>query len=124
MASWTLRIQAPAPFINANQRQHRLAIRGNIKLWRDAAHIYAKAARLPSLQRAHITATLHFPTKRQRDVHNWMPTIKAIVDGLVDYGLLPDDSDDYLVGPDLRPGEPITRQQGRIGAVELTIREA
>jgi hypothetical protein len=29
---------------------------------------------------------------------------KAAVDGLVDAGVLTDDSDEYLTGPDMRPG--------------------
>jgi hypothetical protein len=33
-----------------------------------------------------------------------LPTLKAAIDGLVDYGLLPDDTNAHLIGPDLRQG--------------------
>ena len=38
----------------------------------------------------------------RRDLHNYMPTLKALVDGLVDAGLLPDDDARHLQGPDMR----------------------
>jgi hypothetical protein len=57
----------------------------------------------PMLTKQHCTVTIDWPDKRRRDAHNLMPTIKPIIDGLVsDAGLLPDDSDQFLVGPDLR----------------------
>ncbi len=47
--------------------------------------------------------TVH-PAKggRLRDVGN--VSVKAAIDGLVDYGLIPDDDDAHLLGPDLRRG--------------------
>lgn len=33
------------------------------------------------------------------------PTAKAIVDGLVDAGVIPDDSNEWVTGPDMRAGE-------------------
>jgi hypothetical protein len=92
------------------------------RAWRDAGNVHAQQARLPRLPSAHIVAELRFTDRRRRDPHNFMPTIKAVVDGLVDYGLLPDDSAAYLVGPDVRLGEPIkARPFGPAGALILTI---
>lgn len=54
-------------------------------------------------QPAHLTVRVGWPDKRRRDVANISPTIKALIDGIVDAGLLPDDDDAHLVGPDLRP---------------------
>ena len=39
------------------------------------------------------------PDRRRRDRHNLAPTVKAMMDGLIDAGLLPDDADRYLDGP-------------------------
>lgn len=55
------------------------------------------------MQRAHLTVYIAAPTARRRDAANLHPTVKALLDGMVAYGVLPDDSDAYLVGPDLRP---------------------
>ena len=62
----------------------------------------ALAARCPSLERARLVAWVRFPDGRRRDLHNYMPTLKALVDGLVDAGLLPDDDVRHLQGPDMR----------------------
>jgi hypothetical protein len=102
--SWTLTIPRPDRWLSANQRDHFLRRSDGVKVWRDAAHVHARSARLPQLRRAHILAELYFGDRRRRDVHNYYPTLKAVVDGLVDYGLLPDDGDEYLTGPDLRLG--------------------
>lgn len=114
---WTVTIPAPAAWLSANQR-HKRRPDVIIRAWRDAGLVHARRVHLPKLQRAHVLAHLCFPTKVRRDVHNYYPTIKPMVDGLVDYGLLPDDSDDYLTGPDLRPG-PVCRVG--FGEVVLTV---
>jgi len=123
--SWTVEIPAPAPWLNANQRTDLRAQTPQRRAWRDAAHVWAQAARLPGLGRAHLIATLHFTDRRRRDTHNYYPTIKACVDGLIDYGLLPDDSAQYLTGPDLRLGEPIVSTKGKphVGKLVIVIRE-
>jgi crossover junction endodeoxyribonuclease RusA len=48
------------------------------------------------------TVLVSWPSNRRRDVHNVMASVKPAIDGMVDAGLLRDDSDQYLVGPDLR----------------------
>ena len=121
--SWRVEIPAPAPWLNANSRTDRRGQTPNRRAWRDAAHVYARQARLPKLGQAHITAVLSFRDRRRRDPHNYYPTIKAVVDGLVDYGVLDDDSSEYLIGPDIRLGEPVRRGMSA-GVLTLTIREA
>jgi crossover junction endodeoxyribonuclease RusA len=39
---------------------------------------------------------------RRRDPHNLAPTVKAIVDGLVDAGVWPDDTDTWVIVLDPR----------------------
>lgn len=72
-------------------------------------------------QRANCTAWLTFPDGRRRDAHNWTPTAKALIDGAVDAGLIPDDSTEYLTGPDMR----ITDRRCPVGQVwiDLTFTE-
>jgi crossover junction endodeoxyribonuclease RusA len=92
--------------LSSNQRLHwrRKAIR--TKYWRELAGFEARQAmgrgELVGLDRARIVAVMTFPTMHRRDVHNYQPTLKPIVDGLVDAGVLPDDDDTHLEGPDLR----------------------
>lgn len=102
--TWRLTIPAPAGWLSSNHRRDRRAETPDRRTWRDTAGWHARAAKIPPLERAHITAWLHFGDKRRRDPANFYPTIKAVVDGLVDVGLLPDDDDKHLIGPDLRRG--------------------
>ena len=115
-----LTIGAPAGFMNANHRHHWARKGRDTKAWRTAAWAHARNENLaPRDRRARVTVVFHHADRRRRDVGNLAPTAKAIVDGLTDAGLWPDDSDAHLVGPDLRTGEPWPRP-----GVEVLIEDA
>jgi len=98
-------VPAPAAWINANDRMHWRPKARLTKAWRMAAHIHARVNGLPQgMCRVQVTAYVMKPTARAYDAHNLMPTAKAVMDGLVDYGLIPDDTNAHLVGPDIREG--------------------
>jgi crossover junction endodeoxyribonuclease RusA len=78
-------------------RRHRLAAE-----WREATAWKAKQARIPVLQRVHVVAVILRKDARRFDPHNRSKTAKACIDGLVDAGVIPDDSWRYLDGPDMR----------------------
>lgn len=89
--------------LTSNQRLHWAPKAQHTKDLRWASFLLAtNYANHGQFDRAHIVVTVTWPDKRRRDVHNLMPTIKACIDGFVDAGLIPDDSDQHLVGPDLR----------------------
>jgi crossover junction endodeoxyribonuclease RusA len=94
--------------LSANQRLHWAERGRRTAYWRDlAGHALLAERRAlglpnPAMRRAHVVVTLTWPDHARRDVGNYSPTAKALVDGLVDAGWLPDDSDDHLTGPDLR----------------------
>ncbi|ROP45933.1 hypothetical protein [Pseudokineococcus lusitanus] len=110
---WVLRVQCgvqdPASWLSANDRSRGWQRRQRITLaWRSAGTwAWRQQLRDVRLQRAHIVAVLHHGLGPRRDPANSAPTVKALVDGLVDAGrgLLPDDDDRHLLGPDLRLGE-------------------
>lgn len=101
--------------LSANDRTHWAGKARLVAAIRQRTVVAWRIAGSPHLDRAHLTVTVTYPDRRVRDVHNLMPTVKAAVDGAVHpgpgiRGILPDDSDDYLTGPDLRhdgytPGE-------------------
>lgn len=93
------------PFLNANERAHWARRRDVTEHYRTATCEAAKTANVPPMLTAHITALVSFGDNRRRDVANVYPTIKACVDGLVDAGVLVDDSDKYVTGPDMRRDE-------------------
>ena len=51
------------------------------------------------LTHARVEFEFAYPDRRRRDRSNLALTVKAIMDGLIDAGLLPDDSDRFLDGP-------------------------
>lgn len=104
----TLIIEPPCDFINANQRLHFQAKAKLTKAWREAAMIAALAVRdlYETYPRAHVVITYRLADDRRREVSNLQPTSKAILDGIVDSGLLVDDSDAHVIGPDNRRERP------------------
>lgn len=71
------------------------------KHWRELALVKARGLRL-ALSRGRVEIVYRYPDRTRREVSNLQPTSKAIVDGLVDAGIFPDDKDGVLVGPDNR----------------------
>lgn len=45
---------------------------------------------------AEVSITLPVKDNRRRDPHNFLPACKAIIDGLIDAGLAPDDTPNYI----------------------------
>jgi hypothetical protein len=98
--------------LTANRRIHHMQRARATRVLRHAAAINAEP--IPRMERAHLTVWVSWPDRRRRDVHNVMPTVKALVDGAVSgpvrprgsdawtKGVLPDDDDRHLTGPDLR----------------------
>jgi crossover junction endodeoxyribonuclease RusA len=68
-----------------------------VKEWRTAFHVLAMEAKIPPLKWMAVTAE-PFTTGRGRyqDVAACNPAVKAAIDGIVDAGVLPDDSAKYL----------------------------
>lgn len=116
--TWMVALPLGLPLLNANRRQHHMAKARLTRAIRNATRMFALADHIPALARAHIVAEYRPPDRRRRDVHNLYPSAKAAVDGLVDAGVLPDDSDAYLIGPDMRLGE-----QAKLGQLVLHITE-
>ena len=96
----TLTIAVPkALIINANvklfwaekaRRTAALRYRGDLM-----ARSYARCKRY---NRCALTVTVTYPPlARRRDASNLAPTVKGLLDGIVDAGLLPDDNDRIIV---------------------------
>lgn len=101
--------------LNANKRPPHWAVAAKaVKQLRAMAASAWLMQRLPPMRRAHCVAEYTFRDNTVRDVANWYPTTKALIDGAVGgpfkgmrfVGILPDDSNKYLTGPDPRVTEP------------------
>lgn len=95
----TVRIEfpAPAPLLNLNDRMHWRKKATRMRAWRDAAKAGAVKAKVgpqwPSV--VSVSLPVRAPGAR-RDPHNFVLTVKPIIDGLVDAGLWPDDHSGYV----------------------------
>ena len=107
MSALELTIPAPCDWLNSNQRLHWTEKARRTRIWRYTAHgaVLAQCAGLTFTVPVRIVVTIHKPRAGRYDATNWAPTGKALIDGLVDSGLLEDDDNTRVIGPDMRAGE-------------------
>jgi hypothetical protein len=110
----------PRPPLHANQRLHRMAVYRLTTELRADAHNLARHHRLPKgLGQVGIVLYWQATVKRSRDNININPTLKPLVDGLVDYGLVPDDDSGHVTtGTVVEPVAPTARLWLRIVELE------
>jgi crossover junction endodeoxyribonuclease RusA len=92
---WLLRLPFTAP-LSLNDRMHYMVKAKHTKAWRDAARLAAEAAGIPSCSRIRITLIYTPRDRRRRDPLNLIATLKACEDGIVDAGVVPDDTPAYV----------------------------
>lgn len=95
----TITFYAPGPLLNLNDRDHWAVKARKVATWRSTAH-WAACELLGPLSRrrqppSFVMLTLPVPDKRRRDPANYWCG-KPAVDGLVDAGLWPDDTPEYV----------------------------
>lgn len=115
------RIEIPprTVLLNANDRHHHYKRARIVKNLREIACQLAAIRRIPHLERVEITGFVHPPDKRDRDPHNWYPTLKAAIDGIRDAGVITNDTSEFLLRTDMQLGE-----KARYLSFSLLIREA
>lgn len=100
---WVIGHTAPTLTTNAERRLHHFRRAEIVREWRYAFMVLAKAAHVPPLERASVTAQPFQERGRIGDIGSVWPTIKAAIDGICDAGVLPDDDPSHLVEIRLRP---------------------
>jgi crossover junction endodeoxyribonuclease RusA len=120
----TLTFPQPAPRLSMNGRYHWRKRAELTKAWRQAAFWALSAQGYPrslgDRPTAYVRVTFPVADNRRRDADNPAPTVKAIVDGLVDAGVWPDDSTEWVEclgsrfekGADVVVVELIPREEG------------
>lgn len=117
--TYTLDLGYESVPLSMNSRMHWGKSSRITKQIRTTAWLLAKQAKIPT-HCDHITVGLHYRPKerRRRDADNLSPVLKAACDGLVDAGLVTDDTPDLMTK--LMPAiHPVEKGQG--GAIWLTI---
>lgn len=89
---WALDLPYERPPLNANQRMHWAKKAALTKQVRAASFYAAKNAGVLRCDKVRVTLTWFVRTTTRRDADNVVPTLKALCDGLVDAGIVPDDT--------------------------------
>lgn len=96
MTTWTIRLPYATPPLLMNDRHHwrkKAQITSEV---RATTAVLVRALRVPACQRIHVT--LHYVPRdgRRRDPEGLIATQKPCIDGLVDAGVVPDDSPEFV----------------------------
>lgn len=91
---WRLVLPMTAP-LSLNGRQHHMVKHRAVAQVRRDAALLARAAKIPPLPR--IALELHYcpRSRRRRDELNLVATLKPFEDGIVDAGVIPDDTREW-----------------------------
>ena len=104
----------------AEEAKRRKKIRGDVRLLVRDARLGLKP--LKPGQKLKVQLVYTPATNRRRDTDNLVPTLKPICDGIVDAGLVEDDTPDYMVKPEPIIEKAMKRYRHRV-RIELTILE-
>lgn len=96
--SW---LQPPEPIWSANQRLHHMAKAKKARIWRVSGIAAGEALLAAGFEAEDAVWEVHLSIgvrdSRRRDPHNYSSTcLKAVIDGLVQAGLWPDDNPDHV----------------------------
>ena len=101
----------------SNDTRHRQVLAREKKLWREAGCWIARQQRIPHLGSVQVAAWGVYPTRTMPDVGGIAPTVKAVLDGIVDAGVLKDDSPPFVQSETFYP--PIHVKGCKPGVVVL-----
>ena len=98
--TWTLTLPWDAPPLSLNDRGQtrgaRAAKSATTAEVRHAVKILAKGERIPACHAVHVQLHWRPKVNRRRDADNAVATLKPSLDGLVDAGVVPDDTGRYV----------------------------
>ena len=81
---------------NAERKGNRWGRAEHVKEWREAFAWIAKKERVPRMKWMNVTAQPFQKRGKLQDTAACNPSVKAAIDGLVDAGVVPDDTGDYV----------------------------
>lgn len=106
--AYTLAVPPGMELLNANERVHWAVRARRTRVLREWAHWEARRQRLGHYEtigvRVSVRPGVRTPTARF-DPPNWAPTSKAVIDGLVDAGVVPDDGAPHVWAVTFGAGE-------------------
>jgi len=94
--SYILTYQSKPLTTNAERKGNRWDRAAHVKEWREAFAWIAKKERVPKMQWISVVAQPAQKRGRLQDTAACNPSVKAAIDGLVDAGIIPDDSGEFV----------------------------
>jgi hypothetical protein len=88
-----------ALWMSANDRPHWAEKARRTKALRLMGHAVALSAGHRDIGTTHVAAFIGYPRNGKADPSNAAPTIKALIDGITDAGVWPDDDSANVIGP-------------------------
>lgn len=107
--NWTLHYPARPWLLNEERAGGKRGVGGHqgrarlTREWRDAFSMRALQQKIPPLETIEVEVFPLCRDRRRSDVGNVFPAAKAAIDGLVDAGVIPNDTDNYLTALTFRP---------------------
>lgn len=111
--------------ITANDKMHwgvRARLTKQLRQWGYLLGREGEGVARLGLTHARVEVEFAYPDRRRRDRSNLAPTVKALMDGLIDAGLLPDDADRFLDGPHTVIADNLAGKHLNIPMYEVRIR--
>lgn len=109
---WTLFYPVRPWTTNRDRNLYPFARAKLIKEWRGAFTELAQEANIPELEVLFIEVTPQVPTRNFQDTAACNPASKAAIDGLIDAGVMEDDSKQWLKWILFRPCEYVKGEPG------------
>lgn len=98
MSGFVIEFPAPDwPWSINDERAHHWSWRNErVRLWRQSAFVCGNQMNVGQLPPSNVHCVLPANGNARRDPSNYLPAVKAIIDGFVDAGFWPDDNGDWV----------------------------
>lgn len=94
---WSIDLSWTKLPLTQNRREHYQAVGRKRRDIKDEIIVRARSNKLPKLlQQGHVELHWRPAVGRQRDTDNPAPSLKAVIDGLVAYGIFEDDNSEIV----------------------------
>ncbi len=98
MPEWKLEYEQRPVSLNAERKKHWTARQKTSAEWREAFAVLAVTKGVPALPYISVDVVVEQKGNgKLQDVGNCYPSAKAAIDGLVDAGVIPDDTPEHLL---------------------------
>jgi len=94
--SWLLVVPMRPTLTNQAHRWHYRTISADRKKWRGLGLALAEQAKVPACTAIEVTCWGVYPGGRLPDPDAVAPSLKGVLDGLVDAGVVPDDTGEWV----------------------------